>query len=310
MSRTRFTQAARAAALAAAVACSSLAVAPPAQAAAPMAKTQAPGFYRVMLGDFEVTALTDGTIAVDVDKMLKQPAAKTDAALAKSFLKSPVATSVNGFLVNTGAKLVLIDTGTGGAFDPTAGFLLANLKAAGYTPEQVDDVFITHTHGDHVGGLAKDGAPVFPNAVVHAGKADVDAALAKPNNPFAPYAAAKHLQPIEGAVELVPGVRAWPTPGHTPGHMSYLVESGGQKMIVTGDLIHVAAVQLDDPSVTITFDADAKAAAAERAKVFAQAAKDGALIAASHLQFPGIGHLRANGAGWTFVPLNYVPALK
>ena len=302
MLRTSLTQAA----LVAAVALSGLAAAPFVQAAAPMARTQAPGFYRTMLGDFEVTALNDGTLDVDVDKDLHQPAAKTDAALAKSFLKSPVTTSINAFLVNTGPKLVLIDTGTGGAFGASAGTLLANLKAAGYSPEQVDDVFITHTHGDHAGGLAKNGTAVFPNAVVHAGKADVDAAQAKPDNPFAPYAKAGHLQPIQGAVEVVPGVRAWPTPGHTPGHTSYIVESGGQKMIVTGDLIHVASVQLDDPAVTISYDSDPKAAEAQRAKVFAQAAKDGTLVAAAHLQFPGLGHLRANGKGWIFVPLNYV----
>ena len=307
MFRFRFPQAV----LAIALACSAVALAPFAQAAAPQARTQAPGFYRVLLGDFEVTALSDGTLAVDADKVLHQPAAKTDAALAKSFLKSPVQTSVNAFLVNTGSKLVLIDTGTGGGFEPTAGSLLANLKASGYTPEQVDDVLITHIHGDHVGGLTtKDGAAVFPNATVHAGKADVDALLAKADNAFAPYAAARHLQPVEGAVEVVPGIRAWPTPGHTAGHTSWLIESAGQKMIVTGDLIHVASVQLDDPRVTISFDADPRSAEGQRAKVFAQAAKDGSLIAASHLQFPGIGHLRANGKGWIYVPLNYAPALK
>ena len=103
-------------------------------------------------------------------------------------------------------------------------------------------------------------------------------------------------------------MRAWPTPGHTPGHTSYVVESGGQKLVVTGDLIHVAAVQLDDPGVTVSFDAaDGKAAAeAARAKVFAEAAKDGTLIAAAHLQFPGIGRLKANGKGWQFVPVNYL----
>jgi len=307
MSRFRFPQAA----LAIALACSAVALAPVAQAAAPQARTQAPGFYRVLLGDFEVTALSDGTLAVDVDKVLHEPVARTDAALAKSFLKSPVQTSVNGFLVNTGSKLVLIDTGTGGGFEPTAGSLLANLKASGYTPEQVDDVLITHIHGDHVGGLTtKEGTAVFPNATVHAGKADVDALLAKPNSAFAPYAAARHLQPVEGAVEVVPGIRAWPTPGHTAGHTSWIVESGGQKLIATGDLIHVASVQLDDPSVTVSFDGDPRSAEAQRAKVFAQAAKDGSLVAASHLQFPGIGHLRANGKGWVFVPLNYAPSLK
>jgi glyoxylase-like metal-dependent hydrolase (beta-lactamase superfamily II) len=158
--------------------------------------------------------------------------------------------------------------------------------------------------------MTKDGKPAFPNATVHAGKADIDALKAKADSPFAPYAAAKHLAPVEGAVELVPGVRAWPTPGHTPGHTSYVVESGGQKMIVIGDLIHVAQVQLDDPSVTVAFDSDPKAAEAERAKVFAQAAKDGSLIAAAHLQFPGVGHLRQNGKAWVFVPSNYLPNVK
>src|SRR6476659_482951 len=129
----------------------------PAIAAAPMAKTQAPGYYRMMLGEFEVTVLNDGFIDLPVDKLLKQPPAKTQAAVAKQFLAIPVETSVNAFLVNTGAKLVLIDTGTGGNFGPTAGRLVANLQAAGYRPEQVDDIFITHFHGDHLGGLAGNG---------------------------------------------------------------------------------------------------------------------------------------------------------
>ena len=305
MSRSPLQQVARALALATAVVLSGLSMAPVADAAAPMVKTQAPGFYRVMVNNVEVTALNDGTLEIDADKLLHEPPAKTDAALARSFLKSPVTTSINAFLVNTGSRLMLFDTGTGGHFGPTNGFLLTQLKAAGYAPEQVDDVFITHSHGDHVGGLARDGAAVFPNAVVHAGKADIDSLASKPDNPFAPYAAAKHLQPIESAGEVGPGVRAWPTPGHTPGHVSYVVDCHGQPLIIIGDLIHVAAVQLDDPSVTIEFDSDPKAAEAQRAKVFAQAAKDGAVIAAAHLQFPGLGHLRANGAAWTYLPLNY-----
>ena len=305
MSRIALLPAARAVALGLGVALAGLAAVPAADAAAPEVKTQAPGYYRVLLGSVEVTALNDGTTELDADKLLHEPTAKTDAALARSFLKSPVTTSVNGFLINTGSRLMLFDTGTGGRFGPTNGFLLTQLKAAGYTAEQVDDVFITHSHGDHVGGLAREGAAVFPNAVVHAGKADIESLQGKPDSPFAPYAAAKHLRSIDSAGEVAPGVRAWPTPGHTPGHMSYVVDCQGQSLIVTGDLIHVAAVQLDDPSVTIDYDSDPKAAEAQRAKVFAQAAKDGAIIAAAHLQFPGLGHLRANGAGWTYIPLNY-----
>ena len=276
----------------------------PAQAAAPMAKTQAPGYYRMMLGGFEVTALNDGFFDLPVDKLLKQPADKTDAALTKYFQKLPVETSVNAFLINTGTKLVLVDTGTGGKSGATSGVLLANLAAAGYKPEQIDEICITHNHGDHIGGLTTaDGKAVFPNATVHVGKADGEADSAKAT--FAPYMAAKKLSLIEGDGEIVPGVRAIATHGHTPGHTSYVVESQGQKMIVTGDLIHVAAVQLDDPSVTINFDSDSTAAAAQRDKVFKAAAADGSLIAATHLQFPGMGHLRANGKSWVYVPVNY-----
>ena len=125
-----------------------------AHAAAPQVKTQAPGFYRMALGDFEITALSDGTVALPVEKLLAgMPAAKVNKALASASLKSPVDTSVNGYLINTGAKLVLVDTGAAGLFGPTLGNLVANLKAAGYQPEQVDEVYITHMHADHVGGL-------------------------------------------------------------------------------------------------------------------------------------------------------------
>ena len=304
MNKTVMSKSMLAASLAAALLLSPFAVMTPAQAAAPMAHTQAPGFYRMMLGSFEVTALNDGFFDLPVDKLLKQPAEKTEAALTKYFQKLPVETSVNAFLINTGSKLVLVDTGTGGKAAASAGVLLANLAAAGYKPEQVDDIFITHNHGDHIGGLTtKDGAAVFPNATVHVGQADAEAADSKPS--FAPYAAAHKLAPITADGEIVPGVRAWATHGHTAGHTSYVIESQGQKMIVVGDLIHVAAVQMDDPSVTINFDSDSTAAAAQREKVFSAAAADGSIIAAAHLQFPGMGRLRASGKSWIYVPVNY-----
>jgi glyoxylase-like metal-dependent hydrolase (beta-lactamase superfamily II) len=320
MFQTRLSTFARVTALIAAAAFTTLPGAP-VQAAAPLARTQAPGFYRMMLGDFEVTALYDGSFDLPVDQLLKQPAARTEAALAKHFQSLPVETSVNAFLVNTGTKLILFDTGTGGYSGPTSGTLLANLRAAGYRPDQVDDIFITHMHGDHVGGLSHEGVAVFSRAVVHAGRGDVDHYLSQARmerapadtrdgfttamTAFAPYQAAGRLQPVAGDGAIVPGVRAWATPGHTPGHTSYVVESKGAKMIVTGDLIHVAAVQLDDPSVTIAFDSDAPAAQAMRLKVFAQAAREGTLIAAAHLQFPGIGHLAVAGKGYSYEPVNY-----
>lgn len=298
-----------------------LAFATPAFAAAPLAGTNAPGFHRIMLGDFEITAISDGTVDLPVDKLLHQPAAATTKALARNFQSVPTETSVNGFLVNTGSKLILIDTGAGGLFGPTLGKLAANLKAAGYQPEQVDEIYLTHLHPDHVGGLAANSQLVFPNAVVRADQRDTDFWLSQANQDKAPadskgffqgavaslspYAAAQHLKPFSGDTELAPGVRATSAYGHTPGHTIYTVESKGKKLVLLGDLIHVGAVQFDHPEVTIGFDSDAKAAAAARAKVFQAVAKDGALVGVSHLSFPGLGHLRSNGKSYQWVPVAY-----
>ncbi|MEO6408326.1 MAG: MBL fold metallo-hydrolase [Burkholderiaceae bacterium] len=293
-----------------------------AHAAAPQVKTSAPGFYRMMLGDFEITALSDGTVALPVDKILTNTTpGQVDKALAAAFVKAPLETSVNAYLVNTGDKLVLVDTGAAGLFGPTLGKLLVNLKAAGYQPQQVDVVVITHMHADHVGGLMEGDKLAFPNATVHADKHDADFWLSQANMDKAPadakdffqgamaslnpYVKAGKFKPFDGDAELVPGIRAQAARGHTPGHSVYLVESKGHKLVFWGDLMHVAAVQFAQPSVTIQFDTDSKAAAVQRKKAYADAAKNGHWVAASHLAFPGIGHLRAEGAGYRFVPANY-----
>ena len=296
-----------------------------AHAAAPMIKTQAPGYYRVMVGDFEVTALSDGTVALPMDKVLTDTTpAQVQAALARDFMQTPVETSVNGYLVNTGAKLVLIDTGAAGLFGPTLGKLLANLKAAGYRPEQVDEVYITHMHADHVGGLMNGTALAFPNATVRADRRDADYWLSQANLDQAaaadkgffqgamaslnPYIAAGKFKPFDGAkgdTDLVTGVKAVATPGHTPGHSLYKIESQGQTLMLWGDLIHAAALQFNEPSVTIVFDVDSKAAVVQRQQAFADAASTGYLVGASHLAFPGLGHLRAQGKAYAWVPLNY-----
>ena len=131
-----------------------LAPLPIATATAPQVKTPAPGYYRMMLGNFEVTALSDGTVDLKIEDLLTNTtAAKIRSALARAHLKDPVETSVNTYLVNTGSKLVMIDAGAGVFFGPTLGKLIANLKASGYQPEQVDEIYITHMHSDHVGGL-------------------------------------------------------------------------------------------------------------------------------------------------------------
>ena len=293
-----------------------------AHAAAPQVKTQAPGYYRVMLGDFEVTALSDGTVALPVDKLLTgTTAAKTQKTLARSFLKAPLDTSVNGYLVNTGTKLVLIDTGAAGLFGPTLGNLITNLKAAGYQPEQVDEIYITHMHADHVGGLMASDKLAFPNAIVRADKHDADFWLSQANLDKAPadakgffqgamaslnpYVAAGKFKPFDGDSELVPGIRAVASYGHTPGHSVYKVESKAQTLVLWGDLMHVAAVQFPEPGVTIEFDTDSKRAAVQRKRAYAEAAKQGYMVGSAHISFPGLGHLRVQGKGYEWLPLNY-----
>ena len=312
-----------AARLAALLAVSALAAVGPAQAAGPQLKTQAPGWYRIMVGDIEVTALNDGTVGMPTARMLTNTTADaTEKALARAYLKDPVEASVNGYLVNTGAKLVLIDTGAAAFFGPRLGKLMANLKASGYAPEQVDEVYVSHMHLDHVGGLSVGGAMAFPNAIVRVDRregeywlsaAQRDAAPAEEHSSFhdamaslGPYVKADRYKPFDGDTELVPGVRAQVTRGHTPGHAFYVVESKGEKLVLWGDAMHVGAVQFASPAVTFVFDVDPQGAAVARAKAFADAAAQGHWVGAPHLSFPGLGKLRAaEGGAYVFVPANY-----
>ncbi len=307
-----------------AIATAALLIAFSAHAATPMAKTQAPGFYRMMLGDFEVTALSDGSLPLRVDTLLTNTTpAKVKKALDRWYLKEPVDTSVNAYLINTGTKLVLIDAGAGALFGPTLGKLASSLQASGYRPEQVDEIYVTHMHGDHIGGLTAGDKLAFPNAIVRADQHDADYWLSQAKMDAAPadakdffkgamlsinpYAAAGKFKPFDGDTELVPGIKAVAARGHTPGHTVYVVESKGEKLALWGDLMHVAAVQFADPSVTITFDSDSKSAAVQRKRAYADAAKSGYWVAAAHLAFPGIGHVRTEGPGYAWLPANYAP---
>lgn len=284
---------------------------------------QMPGFYPYRVGNFEIVALSDGTVPLDLHALMKG-ASKTqlDTLLQRSFLANPVESSINGFLIDTGSRLILVDTGAGDLFGPGAGGkLVANLKAAGYDPARIDDVLITHIHPDHSGGLVHDGQRVFPNATVFVGKPDVDLFMdpAHQNGvkgydksyfhdavlTLGPYAKAGRLKPFSGVTTILPGIEAIPTPGHTPGHSFYLVQSQGQSIEFVGDLVNSEAVQFPQPGITTSFDFDQAEAAAQRIRQFADLSGKRELIAAAHLPFPGLGHIRKETVGWTFVPVDY-----
>lgn len=281
------------------------------------------GVYRTRVGDFEITALSDGTVPVDMHPLLKGATpAQIDAALKRAFQANPVETSINAFLIDTGSRLILVDTGVGDFYGPgNGGKLVSSLAAVGVKPEQIDDVLLTHIHTDHSGGLTHAGHIVFPNATVHVGKPDVDFFLAPANQNGAggydkmyfqqgtqsvsPYQAAGKLVTFSGRTEVLPGITAIPAPGHTPGHSVYRVESKGESITFIGDLVHVEAVQMEQPDVTIAFDVDQTLAAKQRAALFGEFVTQRELIAAPHLPFPGIGHVAKQGGGYSFVPEVY-----
>jgi glyoxylase-like metal-dependent hydrolase (beta-lactamase superfamily II) len=291
----------------------------------PMSKQATPGWYRMQLGTFEVTALSDGTLDLPVDQLFpKVDPGRIRELLARSYLAANVSLTVNAFLVNTGTRLVLIDTGTGTSqmFGPQLGHLLANLRASGYSADQVEEIYVTHMHTDHIGGLLRDGQPAFPRATIRAdvheagrylSKAEMDAAPADERDDyesamsiFKPYIAAGRFKPFDGETQLLPGVRAMPAAGHTPGHTIYVIESGGERMLFWGDLMHVAALQFPLPSATFETEWSTTKSAQQRQAVFADVASRGYYAAAAHVAFPGIGKLRADGAGYAWVPVSYI----
>lgn len=295
-------------------------------AGVPKQQDQVPGYYRMALGDFEVTALYDGYTSIN-NKLLKGASAEDiQTLLGNMFLESSngVQTAVNGFLINTGNNLLLVDTGAAKCFGPTLGNIEANLQAAGYKAEQVDSVLLTHLHPDHACGLTTaEGKPTYPNATVYVPEKEAAYWLSKEQqakapeasrgrfsmsmNSVAPYVAANKLERFNPDAKLFEGVSVMPSNGHTPGHTSYVFTSKGQNMLVWGDIVHSHAVQFSHPEVAIEFDSDSQKAVETRKKLFAEAAKDKLWVAGAHLPFPGIGHVRKEGNAYAWVPTEFGP---
>lgn len=298
---------------------------PPAHAEAPLQPTQVPGYYRAMVGAMQVTALHDGQIQLDAKLLKNASPVQIQQALARMFRSNPTSTAVNAYLVNLGSRLVLVDAGAGRLFGPALGQVLANLKAAGYQPEQVDDVLITHLHGDHVGGLlTADGQPAFPRATLHVAQTEADFWLSEQRTaqapegmkPFfkmaqdsvRPYADAGRLKTFAAGATVLPGASAVSLPGHTPGHTGFRFTSGDASLLIWGDVVHNAAVQFPRPQVTIEFDVDGPQAAASRRQALRQTASARQLVAGMHLPFPGMGHVRAEGRqAYEWVPIDFTP---
>lgn len=303
-----------------------LLAAAPGHAAAPKQDKQAPGYYRLLVGTTEVTALYDGYITLD-PRLLKGASARDiQGLIARMFQQSTpgVQTAVNAFLINTGEKLVLVDSGAAACFGPTLGGILTNLKAAGYAPEQVDAVLLTHLHGDHACGLrGADGKAAFPNAEVYASRQDTDywldekTATAAPKgaqglfamarDSVAPYVASGHFKTFVPGGKVFGDILSVAAFGHTPGHTAYLIKAGNDSLLLWGDIVHNHASQFVRPEVLIEFDVDSAKAIQTRERLFEEAAREKLWIGGAHLPFPGIGHVRKDSGGFAWVPVEYAP---
>ena len=275
--------------------------------------------------------MLDGIVDLDAALLKNISENGSRLILKRAMIDDPhkILTATNAYLINTGVKLVLVDAGGGTAF-PGLGHLLENLKASGYKPEDVDAVVITHLHPDHVGGLSDaKGKLVFAKAVVYVAKAENDYWLSA-SEPEVPAAYKEHLKKArqqvrniakpyldsnrwrtfeEGKLPIL-GVKAVAIPGHTPGHTAYEIQSGGQTLLIIGDMVHIGAVQFARPDAAVSFDSDSKLAVATREALFHRVADGKTFVADMHVAFPGIGRLRSDGKDtYTWVPIEYLPAV-
>lgn len=292
----------------------------PAAASAPMLGPTSLSHYRFALGEFEVTVIHDGYIALDGPHPIfgqdQEPQA-VEALAAENFL--PMKKMTIGFspvIVNTGSELILFDTGNGAGRRPNAGQLRALLAGAGYTPEQFDIVVLTHFHPDHIGGLMEDGTPAFPNARYVTGQVEYDfwSPEDKASGPtervgklvqanVVPFA--EKMSFLADNQDVVSGITALSAYGHTPGHMVFHLESAGKRLMVTGDTANHYVVSLQKPDWHVRFDMDKGAAAAARRKVFGMIAADKIPFSGYHMPFPNVGYVEAFGDGFRYVPASY-----
>jgi len=278
-----------------------------------------PGFYRFFLGDLEIVVLSDGTATVYTEKMmLNATSGEVSYYLRESYAEADYEASINAFLFRSGGQLILIDTGAGDLMGPTAGHLTESLRAAGYEPGDIDVVLLTHIHGDHSGGLMDNGALAFPNATLYVNQRDFDYWLSEEQMNGVPPARQQSFRNAKAKVgpwkeagrvktfledlELIPGVFSWAQPGHTPGHTYFTIKNGRHKIVFCADIVHVAEIQLANPDIAITLDVDPQAAVIKRKEFLKLAAEEGFWLAADHISFPGIGHVRPRGNGYFWIP--------
>ena len=276
-----------------------------ARAAAPMMGVASTRFNRVTLGNFEVTTILAGTRTVpdpqNIFGMNVSADAFADASQAAHIPTDAAQFFFTPTVVNTGSELVLFDTGL------NAEATTAALEQAGYTADQIDVVVITHMHGDHIGGLMAGDAPTFRNAGYVTGAQEFDAWAAMDNDGFESKVRplAEQMTMLDDGGSVASGITAMAAFGHTPGHMTYMLESEGKQLLVAADFANHYVWSLGYPDWEVKFDMDKTAAAKTRRSILDMLAADQVPFIGYHMPWPGTGFVEKQGEGYTYVPTSY-----
>ncbi len=288
-------------------------------AKAPLLNKPAPAFYRFKVGTIEATVISDGPMATGpVEKTFFGPTAdELKKMMADRFVASDnVLLDQNALVINTGDKLALFETGMSSVKrSKDMGKLVENMKAAGIDPKDIDAVIPSHGHIDHIGGiLAEDGSRNFPNAQIYIAQVDLEywtdeAARKGTPGEGSMLAARKNLLPNRDRIifykdgkEVIPGVQAMATPGHTYGHTGFIVNSGNQTLFVGGDLVHHDII-IEKPRMEDAFDTDRKMAIETRVRTMGMLSSQKLLSLIYHTAWPGLGHFSTRGDGFRFEPI-------
>lgn len=304
-----------------------------AKAATPLADKQAPSFYRYKVGDIQVNAIFDGSTTFDLPDSFVLNAKKDEvnAALGNAFLpKDKMSLLFTPLAINTGGKTVVIDTGMGGASLASSkganGQFATNLAAAGIDPKSVDMVVISHFHSDHINGLLNaDGTPTFPNAEVLVPAVEWKYFMDDGEMSRAPEGRMqgvfknarrvletglkKKVTPYEWGKEVAPGLLAVETIGHTPGHTSYVLSSGSDKVFIQSDVTNHPALFVVNPGWHAFFDQDPAQAETTRRKTYDMLAAEKMRVQGFHYPFPGLGNVVKDGSGYRLVPAQWSPVI-